>query len=232
MPLFYSLISRDNDTILAETDPSLGNHLRLSLKVLHFNKLEDGSKIFSNKENSYYLFNEGRFSYLCVCEVNYSRLRCLAYLKDLKMYFRKQIAFIERDNLLSNALNSHMKEYMKERMKFYNQLNEEDAILKDSLKQFNEVEIVVKNNLDYLCNTGQNLLSLEHTTKVIRNDSTSLGARVQLIKRQKWYYYGKKLSILLMLILMMGGIAFLCISINHSKDEGQYNGNPIDEINI
>lgn len=50
MSIFYSLIARNNDTILAEADVSSGNYPQVTLKVLKNNKTGTGFKTFANQE--------------------------------------------------------------------------------------------------------------------------------------------------------------------------------------
>ena len=50
MPIFYSLIARDNTSILVQADISKGNYPQLTMKYLKSNNYGDGFKTFSNQE--------------------------------------------------------------------------------------------------------------------------------------------------------------------------------------
>lgn len=50
MPIFYSLVARNNETILVEANTSSGNYPQVTMKYLKSNKSGDGYKTFANQE--------------------------------------------------------------------------------------------------------------------------------------------------------------------------------------
>ena len=128
MPIFYSLIARNNDTILVESNMSSGNYPQLTVKYLKSNKAGDGFKTFASQEYvtlsvwiimnsySYYLFNEKPLTYLCLCEAGFSKTKCLTFLKDIRNQFMQMTSEDEREYTMAYGLNQRFENIMSERI--------------------------------------------------------------------------------------------------------------------
>jgi len=200
MPIFYSLIAKDNDVILVEADTSSGNYPQITLKVLKTNAYGNGFKTFANSEYTYYLYNESPFTYLCLCETGFSKIKSLTFLKDIRDKFMQQFTIEQRESAITYSLNNRFERILKETMKYYSDAPESDGKINSLKSQMKDVENVMQKNLDDLTERGEKLELLVNTSKTMRSEALSLNIRANRLKTQKKWQYAKRRIIFCLLI--------------------------------
>mmetsp|Transcript_24076 Transcript_24076/g.21132 ORF Transcript_24076/g.21132 Transcript_24076/m.21132 type:complete len:144 (+) Transcript_24076:51-482(+) len=143
MSIFYSLIARNNDTILCEADVSSGNYPQVTLKVLRSNKMSPGFKTFASADYVFYILNEPPYSILCLTESDFSKVKALTFLKELKDSFMQKFSHSERESAIAYSFNSKFESYMKDRMSYFNEASESDSRIQNVVSQMRDVENLV-----------------------------------------------------------------------------------------
>jgi len=203
MPIFYSLIVRDNDTPLVQADLSSGNYPQITLKYLKSNKSGDGFKTFANQDYVYYMLNERPYTYLCLCEAGFSKFKCLTFLKDIREQFVRTFTDDQRGVAIAHGLSKHFETIMKDRMKYFNEASDQDSRLKALTDQLQDVQATMQANLDNISERGEKLNVLMNTTKTMRNEAVLLNTRAKRLKNQKKCENVWKKALLVLLFLLV-----------------------------
>jgi len=213
MPIFYSLIVRNNDIPLVQADLSSGNYPQLTLKFLKSNKSGDGFKTFASQDYVYYMYNERPYTYLCLCEAGFSKFKCLTFLKDIRDQFVRTFADDERGAAIAHGLSRSFETVLRDRMKYYNEASDQDSKIKAVVDQLQDVQNTMQANLDNIVERGEKLDVLMNTTKTMRNEAIVLNTRSKRLKNQKKCENIWK-KVLLCLLFWVLIYAILCVVCN------------------
>lgn len=211
--VFYSVVIREPDVVLAENEKVSGNFPQITRKIL--GRLPRQGR-FSYAYNSAYCFHymsSGELVVLCLADEAFPRRIAFLYLEDI--YSR----FLERySTLLPKLISFGAKDFSETllaRMDYFNSDSKGDKLeaLKTNLGQLRTVMI---DNIDKVLARGEKVEMLVKKTEVMSENAVVMRKRSTQLRKKMWWRNVKTyllccftlLAVLLVTTLYICGLTF------------------------
>ena len=207
--IFYAVVVREPDVVLAENEKVSGNFPQITRKIL--SKLPRQGR-FSYSYNSAYCFHymsSGELVVLCLADEAFPRRIAFLYLEDV--YSR----FLERYSALLPKLISFgakdFSETLLVRMDYFNSDSKGDKLeaLKTNLGQLRTVMI---DNIDKVLARGEKVEMLVKKTEIMSENAVVMRKRSTQLRKKMWWRSVKTymLCALTVLVVMLMAVLYMC----------------------
>mmetsp|Transcript_7390 Transcript_7390/g.13770 ORF Transcript_7390/g.13770 Transcript_7390/m.13770 type:complete len:219 (+) Transcript_7390:1991-2647(+) len=182
--IFFSIVVRDPDVVMAEFSKAQGNFPQITRNILP--KLPRGGK-FSYSYNSTFTFHymtKHDLLFLCLADSSFSKRMSFLFLEDMSSKFIERYSGVYK-TLIAFGANAEFSGVIRDRMNYFNTDPSADKV--EALKaSIDEVKNIMVDNIDKVLARGEKVELLVKKTEVMSQSAISMHQRAKQVRRKMW----------------------------------------------
>ena len=208
MPIIYSLVSRNTQVLAEFTSIGLTGNFstvtRVLLKKINPNDGDTKLSYICGEYIFHYIVYDG-LTYLCMTDMDFTRLLAFKYLEDIKTRFLHTYGHRAK-TAIAFAFNAEFQRVLSSLMDKYNLENDNDPSkqkIKQVTDQINQVKDVMIKNIDRVLERDERIELLVDRTEELDQHAFKFKSGSSRLKRTLWWKNIKMIIIMVAVFLLV-----------------------------
>lgn len=216
MPIFYTLIARGKNVVLAEYTARTGNFATVTRVLLGKIGPEDAKMSYAYDNYTFHYMVDDGITYLCLADEQQKRRIPFLFLQDVKERFVSQYGDRIK-TAISFAMNSEFSRVLSDRMEFFNENPNADSFGKVR-GQLNDVKDVMVKNIESVLQRGEKIELLVDKTEALSQSAKRFQTQSKSLKQAMWWKNVKMWLLIAAVVLIISlVISMLACGADFSK---------------
>ncbi|KAF6254046.1 R-SNARE protein, VAMP72-family [Scenedesmus sp. NREL 46B-D3] len=208
MPLIYSFVARNDNTVLAEYSPYHGNFNTVALECLQHLQLEQNKLTIACDKHTFNFTRREQYVFLVVADEAFGRQIPFAFLERVSDDFIAGFAS-KGKTAAPHSMDRSFGVKLKQHMDYCTNNPDEISRVAGVQRKVDEVKNIMIENLDKVLERGERIELLVHQTEELRNHAQTFQKQGRALRSNMWWQNMRMKVIVVLVVLLLAVVIFL-----------------------